>query len=229
MSRLFNGTTDRIAAGNILNITGTALTVAAWIYPGSITHQGGIVTKWGGATATSQWGLQILATGNVQALIGDATGSEAAAGATTLSLSTWYHVALRKSGTGAGALQMLLNGVADASVSSTKSIQSTTAAVEIGRIALSNTVVFSGRIGEVGIWNVALSPTELLALAKGALPSAIRRSALQGYPPILGVDSPEPDYSGSRAAWTLTGTTRAPHPPVMPGLMPKRGFQPMPV
>ena len=55
----------------------------------------------------------------------------------------------------------------------------------------------SGRICEVGLWNIVLSDDEIAGLGKGARVLGTRPQSLKGYWPILGVGSPEPDYIGS--------------------------------
>ena len=77
--------------------------------------------------------------------------------------------------------------------------------------------LMSGRIAEAAIWNVALTDAEVAALARGVSPLRIRRASLQGYWPVYGTGSPEPDYSGTALHMTLTGTPAvADHAPVMP-------------
>lgn len=86
-------------------------------------------------------------------------------------------------------------------------------------------------LAEWALWNgVLLGAKAATALASGANPLSVHPDSLLCYLPLFGADSPEPDYSGGRHSATLTGTSFARHPPVQPGiLVPRRGFQPMPV
>ena len=78
-----------------------------------------------------------------------------------------------------------------------------------------NNISENGKIAEVAVWNVALSPAEMAVLAKGVSPTMMRRTALKHYTPVWGIGSPEPDYSGNSTNMTLTGTgPLSPHPPV---------------
>jgi hypothetical protein len=65
-----------------------------------------------------------------------------------------------------------------------------------------------GLIAEVGIWNVALTDDEVLALAKGFTPDQIRPQSLIAYLPLVRTNQ---DIKGN--AWTTAGTlTAADHP-----------------
>lgn len=72
---------------------------------------------------------------------------------------------------------------------------------------------FAGRICEVAEWSRTLTDNEIVALARGVLPWRIQDS-LRVYVPILGLLSPEPDYSVNRFVGTVTGTVLANHAPI---------------
>lgn len=76
---------------------------------------------------------------------------------------------------------------------------------------------FPGLIAELAIWNMALSQSDVEALAAGAVPTTIQSGNLISYCPILGDDSPEPDIVGSFPL-TINGTCPkgSSHPSVPP-------------
>ena len=74
----------------------------------------------------------------------------------------------------------------------------------------------SGRVAEVGFWNVALSDNEMASLGAGISPSRVRTGNLVGYWPCYGAASPEVDFSGGGNNMTVTGATQANHAPVAP-------------
>ena len=76
--------------------------------------------------------------------------------------------------------------------------------------------VWGGRLAEPNIWNVILNPDEILADARRVPPLRIRPDNLVFYPPVWGIQSPEPNFRGNRAAGTVTGTARVNHPPITP-------------
>ena len=59
--------------------------------------------------------------------------------------------------------------------------------------AASTAQMLDGVLCEVGIWNVALTAGEMLALGKGFSPLLVRPSSLIFYMPLMGRVSPEPD------------------------------------
>lgn len=100
----------------------------------------------------------------------------------------------------------------------------TTAAATIVSLATGDVGLFAGKtgtvqfapgsLGEVCFWNgVALTDSEVAALANGVAPQFVHPDGLTLYWPLFG-DSPEPDYSGSRNSGTVTGSTVVAHPPV---------------
>lgn len=73
----------------------------------------------------------------------------------------------------------------------------------------------AGTQADFAFWNVILTAAEWAALGQGARPYQIRETALIGWWPLDGIQSPEPDLSGSAANGTLTGTAKAFGPPLM--------------
>lgn len=72
-----------------------------------------------------------------------------------------------------------------------------------------------GTIAEVTLWaEVALTASEISALAQGVSPNLIRPIGRLFQWPMWGVASPEPDISGSSNNGTVTGTSLADHAPV---------------
>jgi hypothetical protein len=73
---------------------------------------------------------------------------------------------------------------------------------------------WNGHLGVAGVWNVALSPNEISALAGGVHPRKVQPTALLSCPQVYGT-SPEVDFCGARS-WTLNGapTVATTGPPV---------------
>lgn len=214
------------AAGNLfsladpapVDITGTALTIHCWIRPDTLTVNRTPISKYdANAQSDHQYALSVLSTGKVQALIGDATSDEFVNGVTNVATGVWSAIGMRKDGTGAGSLAAFLNGINDGNMTSAKSIQNTASTFRIGELGGANNPV-DGLLAEVGIWNVALTDAEMMALAKGVSPRLIRPGNLKGYWPLWGTGSPERDQSGQGSHLTMSGTVNAGtiHAPVMP-------------
>ena len=205
-----------------IDITGTALTVVCWLRPDTIGAEDEIISKRDSGSTDFQYSLHIASGGAIGFRIGDGGGTfDTAAGGTAVTTGVWHHLAGVKNGTGVNALKGYCDGVEQASVTSNVAIGDSAQALVFGRISNSDTNITDGLLAEIAIWNVALSPGELAALAKGVSPLLIRPQSLKGYWPLLGTGSPERDYSGQGNAATIVGSVAAGnHPPVMPFVFP---------
>ena len=103
-----------------------------------------------------------------------------------------------------------LNGSAAAS-DSTSLTPINIAATRIGASS-ENNQYYDGSIAEAAIYNVALSPTDMAALAGGMSPLRVRSSALVAYWPMLGYESPAIDRIGRIGLSLVNGVTAATHP-----------------
>ena len=70
---------------------------------------------------------------------------------------------------------------------------------------------FDGDVAEAAVWNIALTASDIAALALAVSPLLVRPDALVFYAPVMGVYSPEIDLMGHRDL-TVTGATQATHP-----------------
>jgi hypothetical protein len=158
----FDGVDDVVStASNIsaLNITGN-ITIEAWIKISSNTSQYARIIGRGDATYRT-YGLWIgnPATQNriLWQIYGDGTPLNLMS-ATTLSLNTWYHIAVIRS-TG-GDAKIYINGVLDnSSTGNTVTPHSTTFPTKMGYGDAN--VYFPGTIDDVRIWNVVRTATEI--------------------------------------------------------------------
>jgi hypothetical protein len=219
MSRNFPGTAGNRLDGadnTAVDITGTLITIAAWVKPDVVSSNHWIASKDGTTTNSIQYRLHI-STSKVVAGIGDSGGNDLATGATNVATGVWSHCAAVKNGTGTGSLKAYLNGAEDASITSGRSMQARAEVFVIGSRPADSGIQFDGQIAEVAIWNVALTAAEIAALARGVRPFSIRRGNLKGYWPLLGTGSPERDYSGNGQSLTVVGSVPADtHAPVGP-------------
>ena len=89
----------------------------------------------------------------------------------------------------------------------------TSAGLYLGaRNGLDSLRFFGGELGEPAQWNRALTADEWLALAAGWSPEVIPGRIW--YSRLMGNASPEPDLVGD-FTWTVTGATKADHPPLI--------------
>lgn len=139
-----------------LSITGS-ITISAWIY------WTGTGTQVFMDKCSSQYSYYFLINSNnlVAALSSDGSNLVYASGSTTLSTSTWYHVALVYNGTD---IRLYLNGSLDSNGSSnpqsySSGIYDNASDLSIGGQAGAN--FFTGRVDDVGIWNTSKTATEI--------------------------------------------------------------------
>lgn len=220
MARDFTASTSNFLRENTngdVNAPGSTITVHAWINPDDVGSTRSVIGRWGNANGNRQFLIQILAQ-KVNVNIGDATGNDNVSGATSVSTGAWHSVALRKNGSGAGALQAWLDGAQDGSTTSNRNAQSLgNVAGSQFRISLNSNSVnpFDGRIAECAIWLEALTDAELVALSRGVSPFAVRPGSLLHYWPVWGQASPENDLDSSPANLVVVGTlAAADHAPV---------------
>lgn len=224
MARDFpNSTSVFLDTGDVsgVDITGTALTLCAWVRPDSVSGTNRQLVVKGSSTLTSrQYGIAIGSGSDPQIYVGDSGGRDIVQGSTSAVVSVWQHICGRKNGTGAGALEIFLNGVSGGTATSNRTIQNTAHGLRFS--GFSDSVgPFDGLMAEVGLWNVALNNAEIAALAEGVSPLLIRPQNLRGYWPLSGTGSPEPDYSGLGSHATINGSLSAGNNP------PVRPFQPI--
>jgi hypothetical protein len=157
----FDGTNDKVDLGNgaALQITGTAITVEAWIYPTSWrtnVWEGGIVVKeqnihYGYMFRAGQSGRLNFAFGN------GTTWKELTTSANALSLNTWQHVAATYDGS---MTRLYKNGVVIDSIAYTGNMGTNSNSCVIGGWATTGRN-FPGKIDEVRIWNVVRTTAEI--------------------------------------------------------------------
>ena len=161
----FDATNDRVTCTNdaSVNITGTAITLEAWIFPTAwrpSSFQGTIINKEGAASQ----GYMLRCGNNGQLSFAFGNGStfpEVLSATGALTLNTWQHVAATYDGT---TMRIFRDGVQIGSAAQTTAIAATTNPLTIGDYAVTpGTRVFAGKIDEVRVWNVVLSPAQLMA------------------------------------------------------------------
>jgi len=223
MSRQFNGTDQVIRVGDVatIDITGTALTLSAWVKPFVVPSSEWITcfAKWESAPGTPVWqyALSIHQTSSRPAGgIGTGTGSTndftGDTGNEIVRPMEWQHHALVKDGVAGQSLRVYYNGNETDSTASTGTIPNTAAELQFGGPGLTTAgsdvdaaETLIGLMAECGIWNVALTAAQIQELANGVLPSAVQAANLVGYWPLTGTDSPELDRSGNGNNGTVVG------------------------
>lgn len=218
MSRLFNGTTDKIVADAAhLFSEQSAYSVAFWVNaaaPGATA----VAFSEGRSSSANPFfliGCNAANRSKVAVTIrNDAGGSSQinSSGTTQSSAtvfdSTWHHVVYAQNAS--GAWSVYIDGTQDSTLHGTY----TTGVTTIDRVGMgcshrnTDTSFFPGTLAHVAIWSRQLSASDAVILAGGQLPSNLPTGAADHYWALYGVASPEPDYgTASHTDGTLTGTS----------------------
>jgi hypothetical protein len=150
----FDGANDYVNCGNgsSVQITGTALTIEAWIRADAWktnVWEGGIVVKEG---SSSGYMLRCGDNGRVSFAWGNGSTWKEVTSNTVLLTGRWYHLACVYNGT---TSKIYVDGKEVVSVSFTGSIATTSNSLWLGSSAANSSRTFNGRIDEVRIWNIA--------------------------------------------------------------------------
>jgi hypothetical protein len=177
----FDGNDDYVTCGNgtSVQITGTALTLEAWVHPTAwktSSFEGSIVTKQG--SGSDGYVLRAGASGTVSFAIGDGSAwHEALSASGALALNRWQHVAGTYDGT---TLRIFVDGKQVATQSASASITSSSDALVIGSSAgYLTSREWQGYIDEVRVWNTTRKPQQLLDNMYQSLAGS--ESGLQAY------------------------------------------------
>ena len=216
MARNFPGIGNFLDAGNpaALDITGSAITVAAWVKIASATAEKKVIAKWSDSAGAFSYLLSVAGAGDDNAQFVVNTGSNGVAtGATSLSVGVWHLIVGTYDGV---AVRVYLDGVEDDNTAHTGNINSTTAPVRIGvGSGATSEQPMDGDIAHVPIRNVALTADEVASLyadeVAAVSPLRLPRG-LVSYAPLNG-QSPEADVIGN-FDWTVNGTTVVEEPPI---------------
>ncbi len=201
------------------NISGGALTVGMLIKTTLSSGDTCPLGKWDPGSNRRQFLLQMLNPGPKLrvALSSNGTLTYVQDGTTNLTPG-WWHIALVYDSPN---LFCYVNGASEGSVNIGISIGAQTSDLFFGCISSLDVpaVPFDGDIAEVGIWNAALTASEMASLGKRFSPRLIRPQSLKGYWPLTGKYSPEIDLARGNNG-TVTGATASEHPRVYyPGII----------
>lgn len=149
-SAYFDGTGDYLTSPNStdFNFGSGDFTVECWVRTESLTIPQYFIHR-GNSTGYDAWAISIGTDGKVSS-VGSVTGSSYAwsiTGTKVLSVSTWYHVALVRSGT---TIYLFVDGILDASATDVSgSLYAPTVTLKIGCDSSGSVYEFTGYIDEV--------------------------------------------------------------------------------
>lgn len=221
MARDFNGSTDRLDWSSLGNLTGSALTISAWVYidtyPGGATsteyifctHQSGDAAF---ALAFVMYGVN----GAMEFFRNGTTLIIRTTSATLVPTGAWTHVLVTHDGTMADYTKVKIYiGGTEATYTGTNqngaSEVTGTGSWSLGGRIYDDARNIDGKLAEVSVWNRVLTTGEISALAGGSAPSLIPTNLLYYY--SAKTDTTTAETGG--AAATADGTSySAGHPTI---------------
>lgn len=210
MSRSFNGTTDFLEATGITTLPqASPYTISMWVKPSAFAHNGAPL----GYSVGSDYYCFIVTTTPKGVFERSRTSSSDSTGGTP-TVSAWNHLAVVVAASNSAIVYV--NGTAGTTDATTQALTGLTQ-FDIGKVVIGGTSLdfFAGGIGEIAVWNTALTATQIGNLhnggsgGNGVNPTTLASANLIDYWRINpGNQSPEPPLSGFGAfSLTVTGTT----------------------
>ena len=154
-SGYFDGSGDYLNSPNN-NFASSNFTIEGWFYPTTIAN---LTNFWGmdnGSGSTPKMIMYIDSSGNLTVDMGNAGTTQfpvSASASTYLRANAWNHVAVVRSGTGAGQFALYINGTSVSTGQLGTNISSITATFNIGYIGESYGQMFSGYVSNFRIVN----------------------------------------------------------------------------
>lgn len=218
-SRQFVETSAQFLGTTTVPVTTYPCTLSGWYKPANNISNHAVVYV-GSTTDSRRFMLYRARTsdGNVMRASsipdGGGTGSDAIGSTAITDSSRWYHVAAVFAS--AASRKVYVDGVLEGT--DTNSVTTTS----LNRYAIGARgapvptwgAYASSKIAEVGVWNVALSDSEIAQIAKGVNPQRIQLAALKSYVPLCTDLSPDIDITGRTIGLTNSPSASLDHPPV---------------
>lgn len=208
MSVRFDGSTDALSrTTNLPSIT--SFTMMGWFYFSADRNTIVNTLAFGQSSGGGYYQLYWDQTGS-GSVLGTWNGAASSSGTTSLSLSTWYHLAMTVSGTAAGNFLVYLNGA----------LEITAAGRDIptaGKLWVGNdndSEWLNGRVAAVKIYDAVLTAAEIAQEMRQIQP--VRFANLNSWYPLWSTADDEIDYSGQGRTLTVGGTLAMEDGPPIP-------------
>ena len=206
----FNGVYDRVEVAHSysLNITGTGITLEAWINAAEFPTSGRDIT----INKTDAYALQVADGGKVRVYLGPLTGYVQTDNV-ELSTGNWHHIAGTYDGSN---VSIYVDGDLKKTVAKTGNQATSTNLLVIGKRdpgATNTDGAFKGLIDEVRIWSIVLAASQLDDMTPPTLDKSLTGTAgLDGWytsnvEVTLTGDDPTPGSGLNRVEYSFDGTT----------------------
>jgi hypothetical protein len=178
-SGLFDGTGDylTVPSSTDLQLSGD-LTIEAWVYR-SVLDAGNfrtIATKRPNTNPASEWGFYFATDGKIALFTYDGTNTNSVYSASSLSATTWYHIAAVRSG---AALLLFIDGQLSNTATETYPMVANTSPLNIGNDPTNAARYFNGHLQDLRITKGVARYTADFAPPSGPLPARLPELPVQ--------------------------------------------------
>lgn len=177
MARDFNGSTDRLDWSALATLTGSPITISAWINSDGWAGNADYIFNIHVASNTGP-GIIVFLSSTVRIVLTRVGGTLLSRGGSAPATLTgaWHHVLVTHDGTFTDytTIHIYIDGTerSDATGASNGATETApTGSWSLGGRISDDVRNFDGSLAEVGVWNVVLDSTKIAALASGSAPS----------------------------------------------------------
>jgi len=192
-------------------ITSVPVTLSAWIRRDAIAT--GTRSIFVLTANNDELNIRLTSSNTSQAIMffANYSGFAAASNGNIIAASAWTHVAARYSLSGSRlTISVYVNGVKGTDGSSAVTFsQGAFVAMQIA--SYGGTSVFGGDIADAGVWNTALSDTEIVSLSQGISCRCVKPQSLMFYAPLI--RNPN-DIRNNRTLTLVNSPTVSGHPSI---------------
>ena len=201
MARDFNGSTDYLETDST-PFSGTPFTMVGRVNPDQDSSSAVLIQISDKDVSDHRFGLYINSSGRVVFRAQAGGGNQFAVASGTVTVGNWTHMAAVSA---SATDRRVYRDGANKDTNTVNIVPAGLDRISIGRAGDSSpSDEFDGRMTHAGLWNVALTDSEILSLANGADILSIRRGSLINFWPVGG-QSPEQDVVGNLNL-TISGT-----------------------
>lgn len=204
MSRAFPNSNADYLSNAVAPVNGFPCSISAWIFPTAIPASNPAIAGAFELVGNNNIRLTLLSTNG--ALEAEVNSQHPATATLIPPLNQWSHCVGTFSSLSSWSAYVNGGNVGTNSTAAFPDPTGTLTGTAIGVVINSgHSNPFEGRIGEVGFWNIVLSPAQIALLASGVPACFVAPANLTGYWPVYGYNSPELDFSGNGNNMTITG------------------------